>query len=160
MLDKLPTDIQSHIYTFMRLDTENKGLVCQKVIWYDQECLPFKNWIIDDRNKVVKIQRFYKRNLPRLPTEKYYTLNFHTKYNKKLLVRYYIASYPMKYLLIYPEMIINTINNRGDSSKAEFLMNWIVNNIPSNINKRTRNHVKKFLMLDKISKFNIIDTGW
>ena len=160
MLDKLPTDIQSHIYTFMRLDNAHNGLVYQKVLQYGQECLPFKNWIIEDRNKVVQIQQFYKRNLPRLPEEKCFTLNFHTRYNKKLLVRYYIASYPMQYLIPYPEMVINTINKSGNSSKAGFLMNWVVNNTPATIDKRTRRHVKKFLMLDEISKQDIINTGW
>ena len=160
MLDKFPYDIQTHIYTFMKFDNEHNGLILQKSLLNGTESLPFKNWIIEDRNKIIKIQKFYRHNLPRLPEETGFNMNYYITYNKKLLVRHYISKYPMTYLLPYPESVINSLNNIGQSAKAKRLMNWVVNNTPTTINKRTRRHVRDFLMLNEITKQDIIYTGW
>ena len=95
---------------------------------------------------IIKIQKFYRR----YPIE----CSFNDELiSKKDLVRIYITKYPMKYLTIYPEFLINKIQKPD-------LLNWLVNNTPKSIDKRTRRHIRNFLLHPDVSKEDILYTGW
>ena len=108
-------------------------------------------------NKVRLIQNYYKNNRPCVPEKKGFDRNFRENYwptfTKNLLVRQYIASYPMEYLKVFPENLINKTH------KPE-LLQWLVDNTPRSVEERSRRHVRNFLMLDDITKEDILYTGW
>lgn len=118
----------------------------------------FYNYYNKYIRSILTIQHFYKNNRPNLPPEPdKWSGIIERKYNKlftkKLLVRHYIAHYPMRYLLIYPEFLINKLQKPN-------LLQWLVENSPDTVEKRTRRDIRNFLMLDNITKEDILYTGW
>ena len=153
MFLNIPDDMCREIYSRLSYKDQQK-IACtfkleQNSIYYKL----FQKFI----NNIVKIQRFYKRNLPRLPPDNHYDPSYSRKYTKKLLVRHYIAHYPMERLIIYPEHLINNCRYRNDT---EELMNWLIENTPHNITDRKPKHIRKFLMLPQIIKRDIMYAGW
>ena len=140
---------------FNRLSIKDQlNLVCSISLRYNPI---FNRLFTIKKNSIIKIQRFYKNNLPRLPLENGYNPNYSNLYDKKLLVRHYIAHYPINHLLMFPEFLINKCAYRND---RETLMNWIVEKTPHNISDRKVRHVRDFLMMPQIIKKDIIYAGW
>jgi len=144
MLTLLPDEILTNLYNYLSIIDSKKLILLDNLF-----LMLFKN----DLANIKKIQYFYKSNRPLLPIENKYTPNYNSLYNKKLLIRHYIAHYPMEFLVYYPEQLINK------TQKFE-LLNWLTENTPKSIHLRTRRHIRSFLLLDNISKNDIFFTGW
>ena len=112
---------------------------------------------------IKRIQKLYKNNLPRTPVlptaPSHRQVWLEQSLNKSLLVRIYIASYPMKFLKNYPEFLVKKINAISDNNKNVYLKNYVNNKMPP-ADKRTRRDIKTFLHEPLISSYNILYTGW
>lgn len=136
-------DIVWYIYKFIPYDEKNNVKDVNKYlydIWFKQT------------KKVIKLQRcIRKNNLSNYEIEQQY-------FNNKLVYRYFILKYEMKYLLKYPEFVLNkAINNIERKNKIE---EWIKNNLNADINKRTRHDILKFFKINNITSEEIAYTGW
>ena len=71
---------------------------------------------------------------------------------KNMIIRYYIAKYPIEYLFRYPEFMANKLH-RDD------LLSWIAANLNTKHTKRTMRNIRDFFSLD-ISINEIFYAGW
>ena len=138
---------------------------CDKLTLIDKRSLvlinknnPFVIKLNNEYSSLIKIQRFYKRNLPRLHVSPQYNPKYDSLFSKKELIRLYIASYPMEYLLKFPETYINNMFSTNVSGIN--LKHWLKKNLPIDTNKRTRRDIKKFLDHPKVTRGGINDSGW
>lgn len=78
------------------------------------------------------------------------------------LYRKYMFQYKKKFLVKYPEYLINKaiVNGFNDIDKATKCYNWINNNLNKDFNKRTRLDILKFFTENEISVREIFYTGW
>ena len=160
----LPNEILNIIFN-------NLSLIDKKGLLLLNKGNIFKQKVINEYRNVIKIQRFYKNNLPRLPQVQHYNSTYDSLYNKKIMVRQYISSYPMEYLLKFPETYIRTLSrnnfanwgisleNNSDSILST-LGNWINLNLSPDINNRTRRDIKKFLDNPLVTKDGLRYVGW
>ena len=108
---------------------------------------------------IIKIQNFYKNNLPLFPEVKKIG-QFNIDITKNKLVRIYIASYPYNLLLNYPEFFtkkISTIILMNEDKLLELKSK--LKNLPL-AKHRTLRDIKKFLMNKYITVEDILYTGW
>ena len=77
----LPNDILYYIFRILDISDRAKLLFLNKSQF-------FKKLIDKDHNSIVKIQKFYKNNLPRLPLSQHYNTTYNSLYTKKLLSLY------------------------------------------------------------------------
>ena len=110
-------------------------------------------------DKNIKIQNFYKNNLPRLPPCDHYDINYKNTFTKYQLVRYYVCNYNIQYFNKYPEILLNKCFNNNTDSYTQ-LNSWINDNLPSEPTQRTLRQLRDFLMHPIITKENILHTGW
>ena len=110
-------------------------------------------------DKIIKIQNFYKNNLPRLPSSEHYNNNYENTFSKHLLVRYYVCNYDLQYFRRYPEFLLNKCINEN-SNKFNEVNNWINQNLSSDLSKRTIRQLRDFLMHPLITKKDILRAGW
>ena len=107
---------------------------------------------------IKKLQLFYKKNLPRFLDISNNSGYYHSaKYTckKNHLIRIYIANYPVKYLLSYPEFLVKKI--------SRFSENIEIKNILSGLppaNNRTRRNIRNFLLCPLITTDDIMYGGW
>ena len=160
----LPNDVLNYIFKILSI-IDRKGLLFLDKTFY------FKNLIKNDYNSVIKIQRFYKNNLPRVPLLQHYNTTYNSLYTKKLLIRMYIASYPMNFLIKFPETYINSMKQSqttgwgihlefNSDSTLDELENWIKDNLPNLVYSRSRRDIMKFLEHPKVTKEGINYSGW
>ena len=160
----LPNDILVYIFKILSILDRSSLLFLDKTQF-------FKNLIKNDYNSVIKIQKFYKNNLPRVPLLQHYNTTYNSLYTKNLLIRMYIASYPMNFLIKFPETYIESIKKTQTTpfgNLPEFnsdlildeLTNWIKNNLPNSIYTRSRRDIKRFLNHPKVTKAGINYCGW
>ena len=104
---------------------------------------------------IIKIQRFYRNNLPIFETNNTnWTINNISNNLKHSIIRYYIAKYPMEYLIGYPEFyVLKYLKNNIT------MIDWIKNNLPP-IENRTRRHIRDFFNLNIITAKGICYCGW
>jgi hypothetical protein len=144
------------------------------IVWYIYKFIPYneKNGVkyvnkylyelwIKQTNNVIKIQRCIRKNnlLNYLDREiNYIPMNVNNSRNKNLIYRYYILKYPMEFLLIYPEFLLNkAIHNLERKNE---ISQWIENNLNKDTNKRTRHDILKFFKINNISSYEIAYSGW
>ena len=160
----LPNDVLNYIFKILSI-IDRKGLL------FLDKTLYFKNLIKNDYSSVIKIQRFYKNNLPRVPLLQHYNTTYNSLYTKKLLIRMYIASYPMNFLIKFPETYINSMKQSqttgwgihlefNSDSTLDELENWIKDNLPNLVYSRSRRDIMKFLEHPKVTKEGINYSGW
>ena len=113
--------------------------------------------LIDEYVKLkatIKIQRFYKNNLPRFESDTDWSIDNISNNLKHNIIRYYIAKYPMEYLIRYPEFyVLKYLKNDFN------IVNWIKKNLPP-VKNRTRRHIREFFYLDTITAKGICYCGW
>ena len=63
-------------------------------------------------SKIIKIQKFYKNNLPKLPLSDHYDIDYKNRFTKHQLVRFYICNYDMENHLFYILTNYQKIQNR------------------------------------------------
>ena len=105
-------------------------------------------------SNIRRIQTLYKNHLPRCPP-----LTTMSSISKSLLVRIYIAVYPMKYLLTYPEFLVTKINKLSNNIKNASLEKYVKGKIPTK-DERTRRDIRNFLNHPLITSSDIVYTGW
>lgn len=126
-------------------------------------------------SNIKKIQNLYKNNLPRFPPTAlisgqaaevarggrpaFYIHGRNLDWKKSLIVRIYIASYPMRYLLGYPEDLIKKTRNGHSPDETTALKNYVNRKLPKK-DKRTRRDIRDFLNQSIITLQDIIYTGW
>ena len=126
-------------------------------------------------SNIKKIQKLYKNNLPRFPPTAlivgvavevarggrpaFYIHGSNLDLKKTLIVRIYIASYPMRYLMGYPEDLIKKTRNGHPSDETAALKNYVNRKLPKK-DKRTRRDIRDFLNQSIITLQDIIHTGW
>ena len=75
----LPNEILNIIFN-------NLSLIDKKGLLLLNKGNIFKQKVINEYRNVIKIQRFYKNNLPRLPQVQHYNSTYDSLYNKKIMV--------------------------------------------------------------------------
>lgn len=106
--------------------------------------------------KISIIQNFYKKHPPIVFEN---VVKNGIDYSKILTVRGFIASYPMKHLLEFPEFLIKKIINQTNEDKINTLDAYIQDKMPI-LNKRTRRDIKDFLSLKLITYDDLSFCGW
>lgn len=135
-------DIIGYIYDFLPIDQKlKKSMVCKS--FFDKSK--------KDYNRILNIQRFYKKN--KIDDN----LEFNNK-NRLLVYRYYIAKYDNIYLKKYPEFLTNKAIINED--KKQNCLNWIKNNLNSNNELRTRRDIYNFFFENNITPVEISIAGW
>ena len=86
--------------------------------------------------KIITIQRFYKESLQELH---FSTLKSHN--SKRVLVRILLADYPMHFLRQYPDSVVAALRSTSRAAAVTTLFSSVV---PSNVDKRTRRHIRTF----------------
>lgn len=156
-MNNLPNVLEISLFNYLNLKNKFNLGISGRNIYYNIILLYIKSAKI--------IQNTYRNNLPRLPnpyplnnkSTYIFNINYKYQYSKKLLIRHYIAHYPLKYLLLYPEFLLNKCTYKSDRL---FLLDWIKNKTPNSIKLRTIRHVRDFLMLNEIKKVDIEYAGW
>ena len=119
----------------------------------------FNKFALNSLTMIIKIQNFYKNNLPRLPSSEHYNNNYENTFSKHLLVRYYVCNYDLQYFRRYPEFLLNKCIDEN-SNKFNEVNNWINQNLSSDLSKRTIRQLRDFLMHPLITKKDILRAGW
>ena len=161
----LPTEI-------LKIINDNLSLIDKKGLLLVNKNTIFKSIIINEYNSIIKIQLFYKNNLPRLPLVQHYNSTYDSMLSKKLMIRRYIASYPMNYLVRIPENYVYTLSNalnmnswginleNNSSLVLEEIGEWITNNLPEDKDCRSRRDIRKFLTHRYVTKSGLRYLGW
>jgi len=76
---------------------------------------------------------------------------------KHMLYRYYIAKYPNEHLKAYPENLILKVRS---NERRILLTQWVENNLPRDVELRTRRDIMKFFRENDISTMEITYAGW
>jgi len=135
-------DILGYIYDFIPIEQKFKASMVCKIFLDNSK---------KDYNRILKIQRFYKKN--RIDD------NLEFDNDKPLYAyRYYLAKYNDIYLKEYPEFLTNK-SIRNQPKKQNYL-NWIQNNLNSNKQLRTRRDIYKFFVENNITVNELLYTGW
>ena len=160
----LPNDILYYIFRILDISDRSKLLFLNKRQF-------FKKLIDKDYNSIIKIQKFYKNNLPRLPISQHYNTTYNRLFTKNMLIRMYIANYPMNFLVKLPETYVQSMKKSqslywginleyNNDQILDQLTRWINENLPDVVYNRTRRDIRKFLNHPKVTKNGISYTGW
>jgi len=117
-------------------------------------------------NKIKFLQKIYKKhrlqnNQFEYPSHLQYDMNNYLRYirfiKKHMLYRYYIAKYPNEHLKAYPENLILKVRS---NERRILLTQWVENNLPRDVELRTRRDIMKFFRENDISTMEITYAGW
>ena len=149
-------EINRYILAFLDFNTITTLAKCSKTI---------PNEIIQEyirkRYSGYIIKDFYRRNsIDDNSNSMEFNANSNNFINKYNLVRLYIAKYPMEYLQNYPDFMIQKCRSRFGLQKYNLLKSYIDSNLNINSQVRTRRDIRSFLLLDQITKDDILYTGW
>lgn len=148
----LPIEIISYISKYTNIYDICTGLICINKQYSFESNIRKSKFILN----VIKLQSFYKKNPP---VTLYDPSPLRIPYSKKLLVRGFIARYPMVHLKSYPEFLTSKIHNLSNQPKIATLEKYIEEKMPIPV-KRTRRDLRDFLghQLITIENFNYV--GW